>query len=108
MIAIMDTASSVTAAAHHQTNITRHSIMAMAMKTQATRLYPFVPSGKRFEASLEFFAALGFEQQWREAGLAGLRYGGAYFILQDIDVPEWQASQMITLEVADLDAFWAE
>jgi len=78
------------------------------MKTLATTLYPFVPSGPQFARSLEFFAALGFETVWQQDGLAGLRFGGAYFMLQDIDVPEWQNNQMITFEVADLDAYWAE
>lgn len=78
------------------------------MNTYATTLYPFVPSGTHFKASLDFFAALGFEQQWQAEGLAGLRFGNAYFILQDIDVPEWQKNQMITFEVTDLDAYWAE
>ncbi len=78
------------------------------MKTIATTLYPFVPSGPQFERSLEFFAALGFEKQWRQDGLAGLRFGHAYFMLQDIDVPEWQKNQMITFEVTDLQGYWAE
>ena len=78
------------------------------MKTQATTLYPFVPSGPHFDRSLEFFAALGFEKVWQHGGLAGLRFGGAYFLLQDIDVPEWQKNQMITFEVTDLDAYWQE
>ena len=78
------------------------------MKTQATTLYPFVPSGPHFARSLEFFAALGFDKLWQHDGLAGLRFGGAYFLLQDIDVPDRQANQMITFEVTDLDAYWAE
>lgn len=78
------------------------------MKTTATRLYPFVPSGPGFELSLEFFAALGFETLWRHEGLAGLRFGGAYFMLQDINVPEWQTNQMITFEVNDLETYWSE
>jgi hypothetical protein len=78
------------------------------MKTQATTLYPFVPSGPNFDLSLEFFAAIGFEAIWKQEGLAGLRFGGAYFLLQNIDVPVWQANQMITFEVTDLDAYWTE
>jgi hypothetical protein len=78
------------------------------VKTQATSLYPFVPAGTQFERSLDFFAALGFEKQWQQEGRAGLRFGGAYFILQNIEVPEWQKNQMITFEVTDLDAYWAE
>ena len=78
------------------------------MKTQASTLYPFVPSGGHFGRSIEFFAAIGFEKQWEEGGLAGLRFGGAYFLLQDIDVRAWQKNQMITFEVNDLAAYWAE
>ena len=78
------------------------------MKTSATTLYPFVPSGPHFERSLEFFLAIGFEKAWRDGGLAGMRFGGAYFLLQDINVPEWQSNQMIVFEVSDLDGYWAE
>jgi hypothetical protein len=78
------------------------------MKTRATTLYPFVPSGPQFARSLEFFAALGFDTVWKQEGLAGLRFGGAYFMLQDIDVPEWQKNQMITFEVTDLELYWSE
>ena len=78
------------------------------MSATATTLYPFVPSGPRFALALAFFAELGFATEWQDGGLAGLRFGGAYFLLQDIDVPEWQTNQMITFEVDDLDAYWAE
>lgn len=78
------------------------------MKSQATTLYPFVPSGPSFASALVFFAELGFATQWRDGGLAGLRFGGAYFMLQEIDVPEWQKNQMITFEVDDLAAYWSE
>jgi hypothetical protein len=71
-------------------------------------LYPFVPSGRDFELALAFFAELGFEKQWQHDGLAGLRFGEAYFMLQSIDVPEWQKNQMLTLEVSDLEAYWSE
>ena len=67
-----------------------------------------MPSGTCFSQSIEFFIALGFEKQWEGGGLAGMRFGGAYFLLQDIDVPEWQTNQMITFEVTDLDAYWSE
>lgn len=78
------------------------------MNSRATALYPFIPSGPDFEQSLKFFAAIGFETAWRQKGLAGLRFDSAYFLLQDIHVPQWQANQMIVLEVADLDAYAAE
>ena len=78
------------------------------MQARATRLYPFVPSGPDFPRSLEFFTMLGFEKLWQQDGLAALRFGGAFFLLQDIHVPEWQNNQMITFEVDDLDAYWLE
>jgi hypothetical protein len=78
------------------------------MKAQATALYPFVPSGPDFSGALAFFAELGFATLWRHDGLAGLRFGGASFMLQEIDVPEWQKNQMLTLEVDDLDGYWGE
>jgi predicted enzyme related to lactoylglutathione lyase len=78
------------------------------VRARATGLYPFVPSGADFKLALDFFAELGFEKAWEHDGLAGLRYGGAYFMLQTIDVPEWQKNQMITFEVDDLDLYWSE
>lgn len=78
------------------------------MNTIATRLYPFVPSGPDFTRSLEFFNALGFETLWRHPGLVGLRFGGAYFLLQEADVPEWQKNQMIVFDVMDLNSYWSE
>jgi hypothetical protein len=78
------------------------------MRAQATALIPFVPSGASMADGLAFFAELGFEKQWQNGGLAGLRFGGAYFMLQDIDIRAWQENQMLVLEVDDLDAYWAE
>ena len=78
------------------------------MKATATALYPFVPSGPDFKRSIEFFHRIGFSTVWEHDGLAGLRYGNAYFMLQNIDVPEWQSYQMIIFEVDDLDAYWTE
>jgi hypothetical protein len=78
------------------------------MKPKATALYPFVPSGPDFTLAIAFSTELGFEKQWEHDGLAGLRFGGAYFMLQSIDVPEWQKNQMITFEVDDLEGYWSE
>jgi hypothetical protein len=78
------------------------------MKARATALVSFVPSGPDFEKALAFFADLGFATTWRHDGLAGLRFGGAYFMLQDINIPVWQENQMHVIEVDDLDIYWAE
>jgi hypothetical protein len=78
------------------------------MKTTAKALYPFVPSGPDFATSLTFFAEIGFAAAWRREGLAGLRFGDAYFLLQDIALPAWQENQMLVYEVDDLDLYWSE
>ena len=83
-------------------------LLAGSQAPTGTALYPFVPAGANFAGALDFFAALGFEKLWLQEGLAGMRFGAAYFKLQDINVPEWQKNQMITLEVTDLDAYWAQ
>lgn len=80
----------------------------MNAEVRGTALYPFVPSGPSFAGSVAFFQVLGFEKVWENGGLAGLRFGLAYFILQNIDVPEWQKNQMITFEVDDLERYWRE
>ena len=78
------------------------------MKARGKAIYPFVPSGPDFDAAMAFFRELGFEAVWTDADLAGLRFGAAYFMLQKIDVPEWQSNQMLTLVVDDLDLHWRE
>ena len=78
------------------------------MKARATGLHPFVPSGPQFATSIAFFAELGFDKLWEHDGPAGLRFGDAYFLLQNIDVPDWQSNQMITVEVDDLALYWSE
>jgi hypothetical protein len=78
------------------------------VKAKAKALYPFVPSGPHFDVAVAFLCELGFEKTWGCDDYAGMRYDQAYIILQKIDVPEWQANQMITIEVDDLDAYWSE
>ncbi|MEM7020195.1 MAG: bleomycin resistance protein [Pseudomonadota bacterium] len=78
------------------------------MKTKAGGLFPFVPSGERYEEAIEFFAELGFAKAWGDENMAGLRFGNAYFILQNINIPVWQENQMLTYEVDNLDQYWEE
>jgi predicted enzyme related to lactoylglutathione lyase len=78
------------------------------VKSRATTLYPFVPSGPDFAQALRFFDAIGFQAAWQHDKLAGLKFGDAYFMLQDIDVPDWQKNQIITFEVDDLEQYWSE
>jgi hypothetical protein len=69
-------------------------------------LYPFVPSGKNYDAALSFFEALGFTKEWGNDQLCGLKMDGGQFLLQNIENKEWQHNQMIVLEVDDLVTFW--
>ena len=78
------------------------------MSVRATALYPFAPSGPDFAKALALFAELGFEAEWSEGGYAGLRFGGAYFILQEHSGEQWAAQQMIVFEVEDLEAYGAQ
>ena len=78
------------------------------MQARGKAVYPFVPSGPDFGKAMAFFAELGFEALWQNDGIAGLKFGGAYFMLQDIDVPNWQSNQMLVLAVDDLDLYWRE
>jgi hypothetical protein len=78
------------------------------MKARATALIPFVPSGPDFDVALAFFADLGFETAWQNGDIAGLRFGGAYFLLQNIHVQVWQENQMHVVEVDDLEIYWSE
>jgi hypothetical protein len=78
------------------------------MQARGKAVYPFVPSGPDFGRAMAFFAELGFEALWQNDGIAGLKFGSAYFMLQDINVPEWQSNQMLVLAVDDLDLYWRE
>lgn len=60
------------------------------MQTQALQLQAFVPSGADFTASLEFFKALGFRENWHAEGVAELQSGNAIFLLQDFQNSELQ------------------
>ena len=76
--------------------------------TQALSLAPFVPGGPDFQKSRELFRELGFEETWASDGYVGFRSGGAHFILQDFDEPAFASNFMVRIDVADLDAWWAD
>jgi catechol 2,3-dioxygenase-like lactoylglutathione lyase family enzyme len=72
-----------------------------------TAIIPFVPGGKDFARSRRLFHDLGFEETWENDGYAGFRSGGAQFILQDLDLPDFASNLMIRIDVPDLDGWWA-
>jgi uncharacterized glyoxalase superfamily protein PhnB len=78
------------------------------MKIEPTQLRPFIPSGKDFHHSKNFFQALGFQINWETDGMAELQWGAAVFLLQDFDNEEMQQHLMMSISVNDLDAFWKQ
>lgn len=72
----------------------------------AVSLLPFVPSGKNYDASRQFFADLGFEEVWENSGYAGFRNAEAEFILQKYDNEAFAQNYMVRLNVEDLAAWW--
>ena len=75
--------------------------------TQPEAIVPFVPGGRDYAGSRAFFAALGMIEEWEGGGYAGLRWGAARFILQDLDRQDVASQMMIRVDVPDLDAWWA-
>lgn len=78
------------------------------IKTQATALVPFLPSGPDFALALRFFETIGFARKWESGDCVGLGFGGASFILQKYDSKEWAENQMVVIEVKDLEGYWQE
>lgn len=77
------------------------------METKALHLKPFVPSGADFPATLAFFKALGFRENWQTEGLVELQAGEAVFLLQDFHHQEMQENLMMYLMVEDVDEWYA-
>lgn len=71
-------------------------------------LQPFVPSGKDFDRSKEFFQQLGFIMNWDAGGYAGFENNGCKFILQEFDNKDFAENFMITVGVTDADEFRKE
>jgi hypothetical protein len=68
-------------------------------------LQPFVPSGKDFEGSKQFFQHLGFSVRWDAGDYVAFDKDGCRFILQKFDNREFAENFMITVGVDDVDGF---
>jgi len=68
-------------------------------------LQPFVPSGKDFEGSKEFFQQLGFTINWDAGDYVGFDKDGCKFILQKFDNKDFAENFMITVGVTNVDEF---
>jgi catechol 2,3-dioxygenase-like lactoylglutathione lyase family enzyme len=67
---------------------------------------PFLPS-RDFDASKQFYRALGFEQLLDGDDVAIFRVGSTSFILQRRYQKQWAENCMMRLMVDDVDAWWA-
>ncbi|MFT3827802.1 MAG: hypothetical protein QM731_28050 [Chitinophagaceae bacterium] len=72
---------------------------------QFLSLQPFVPSGKDFEKSKQFFTELGFNLLWSDGGYAGFEKDGCRFILQHFDKDEFAQNFMVTVGVTSAEEF---
>lgn len=68
-------------------------------------LEPFVPSGKDFEGSKEFFRQLGFIISWDAGDYIGFERDGCKFILQNYDNKDFAENFMVSVGVTDVDEF---
>jgi predicted lactoylglutathione lyase len=71
-------------------------------------LQPFVPSGKDFDSSRQFFIALGFTINWDAGDYIGFVKDECKFILQKFDNKEFAENLMITVGVEDVSQFRQE
>lgn len=71
-------------------------------------LQPFVPSGKEFEKSRQFFQELGFGISWDAGDYVGFEKDGCRFILQKYDNLEFAQNFMVSVAVSDVEAFRKE
>jgi len=69
-------------------------------------LEPFVPSGKNFETSKQFFQELGFKVNWDYGDIAGLERDGCKFILQKFDDKKFAENFMVNVRISNADEFW--
>lgn len=71
-------------------------------------LEPFVPSGSNFEASKQFFLALGFTINWDAGDYIGFEKDGCKFILQNFVNKGFAENFMISVKIGNAEEFWKE
>ena len=71
-------------------------------------LQPFVPSGKDFEGSKQFFVELGFTITWSERDYIGFEKDGCKFILQNYDQKDFAENFMLSVGISNAQEFWNE
>lgn len=76
------------------------------MNLSAVEIKAFVPASN-FEASKQFYLALGFEVPWSSDDLAYVRLGETSFLLQDFNHPEFIKNFQMHLLVENVDDWHA-
>src|SRR5690349_7322926 len=71
-------------------------------------LQPFVPSGRNFQGSREFFQELGFTIRWDAGDYIGFEKDGCQFILQRSENKEFAENLMLSVNVSNVDDFRKE
>jgi len=78
------------------------------VKMKFLSLQPFVPSGRNFEASKQFFLELGFNIRWDAGDYVGFENNDCRFILQKFDNREFAENFMLTVGIVSADEFRKE
>ena len=68
-------------------------------------LRPFIPAGDDYSLSRQFFADLGFQENWANDELCELQRDDAIFYLQNFANLELQQNLMLQVAVDNLDVF---
>src|SRR5436189_4170255 len=68
-------------------------------------LEPFIPSGKNFESSKQFFQELGFKINWDAGDYIGFQKDDCRFILQKFNNKEFAENFMLSVKVSNIDEF---
>jgi len=68
-------------------------------------LEPFVPSGRDFEASKQFFRELGFNINWDAGDYVGFERDGCKFILQKYENKDFAENFMLSVRVDRVEEF---
>jgi hypothetical protein len=70
---------------------------------------PLIPTGGSLAAALAFYTGpMGFDVEWQDGGMAGIRRGDVAFNLVENSNRAWADNASFSIGVADLDALYAE
>jgi predicted lactoylglutathione lyase len=71
-------------------------------------LQPFIPSGKEFQKSKDFFVALGFNIAWEQQDYVGFQNNNGGFILQRYDDRAFAENLMISISIDSVEEFYQD